>query len=58
MACAGGVDVLVGSLKPTIDEAMMTELIALCCQRRCDLCDLLTLLTHCLIQVYGSPNGK
>ena len=37
MACAGGVDVLIGSLKPTIDEAMMTELIARCCQHRCEL---------------------
>jgi hypothetical protein len=34
MACAGGVDVLLGSLKPTIDEPMMTELIARCTERR------------------------
>jgi hypothetical protein len=34
MACAGGVDVLIGSLKPTIDEPMMTELIARCTERR------------------------
>ena len=34
MACAGGVDVLVGSLKPSCNEAMMTELIARCTERR------------------------
>ena len=38
MACAGGVGVLLGSLEPTamptVDEAMMTELIARCTERR------------------------
>ena len=34
MACSGGVDVQLGSLKPTIDEPMMTELIARCTERR------------------------
>ena len=34
MACAGGVDVLVGSLKPSCNKAMMTELIARCTGHR------------------------
>ena len=34
MVCVGGVDVQLGSLKPTISEAMVTELIARCTERR------------------------
>ena len=34
MACTGGVGVLVGSLKPTIDEPMMTKLNARFTERR------------------------
>lgn len=33
-ACAGGADIQVPSLRPTIDKAMMTELIARGCERR------------------------
>ena len=35
--CAGGVDVLLGSLKPSCSEAMMVELIARWCEHRCEL---------------------
>ena len=34
MTCAGGVNVLLSSLKPTVYEPMMTELIASCTERR------------------------
>ena len=38
VACAGGMDVLLGSLKPAIDvsqdEPMTTELVARCTERR------------------------
>ena len=33
-ACAGGVDIQVPGLKPSIDEAMMSELIVRCCELR------------------------
>jgi len=50
MACAGGVDVLLGSLKPTINEEMMVELIARCCQHRCEL----TARTDCVERSFVS----
>ena len=50
MACAGGVDVLLGSLKPTINEKLMVELIARCCQHRCEL----TARTDCVERSFVS----